>query len=76
MPKFGVRVWTSLDLNLAQTLLMPTARLEQVHLIVHVQQALGGTFSAGVTWGRSTLWLFKGGRSSTRDFAGIQTGMK
>jgi hypothetical protein len=39
MPRSGVRVWTSLELNLAQALLVQTALLEQVHLTVHVQQA-------------------------------------
>jgi hypothetical protein len=39
MPRFGVRVWTSLELNLAQAILAQTALLEQVHLTVHVQRA-------------------------------------
>jgi hypothetical protein len=58
MPRSGVRVWTSLELDLAQALLVQTALLEQVHLTVHVQQACGCPFSAGATWGRSPLLLF------------------
>lgn len=51
-----------------------------MHQIILPLGVLGRMLSAGGTWGTSRLWLFKGVGSapygSTRDFAGIQTGMK